>query len=949
MIGDQARNRIRKDEVLRDLHELAQEGLSESVLLKCKALADHVHLLDKHELLDDYPRHRALSALLEAVASKVRETTTSAYSQKLAAAEFIGIRDEELDDPPLKGYENRTALVIRRKRGGRHLPPEKGASPETDRNIRKRVPEALRAFLVAIEDFLASRQDMDRFVASLEAAEAKTSATSPSDVTTAALSEAVSDRQPPGSSEQQPHQRDAAAALAPSQSAVQEVAPVRGPRPPDHPAMKEAFHRLAASVKSELRHQRGRTTREANILVRWQTEQAGLFDKWAKIRSDRQDKPLSLDNDFAHIKEVFESIPSHRLVVLGQGGAGKTVLLTELALQILSSEQAGYVPVILPLTSWNPQQQDLRDWMIAQIVDRDRRLSAATGQDGTLATDLVDGDHVLPLLDGFDEIQPELRDAAIRKINDWLHEDRMLVLASRPDEYKGAVDKSEALSRAAGVTLEPLGIADIRNHLCVNACQPEKWNGAISRMEAADDDNGRRVREALSTPLMTFLAQTVYDEANAIPDELLDESLYPTVASIQDYLLNQFVPTVYRLPARRDGPDYEVDKARRWLGLLAAHLVSEDTTEFAWWKASGVLLDGPLRDLFLFLFPVGGSVFVTALIMDVATHGQGGVVLAALNYVGAFSMALLFAAGYVGTQGQRLTNQRLHGRAGAVMLRNSMTPRATLRLERLLALIAGGVFGIAPTVLCLVLWIVGGNAALLQWIPLAIFAGCAAVILVVPGSIGWFVRCSLLAMCGQLPWRFMRFLGDAHDRGVLRQYGGTYQFRHVLLQDSLAGQYIDRLLRPKRPVSGLGRLRYKLKIARIRHGDTELMVERLRAISRAYEGDEAWDAALDARLALADALVEKGDFGGAWRNFQLLRLSEVSNMARGEYRVELALARFLIMTRRPRWARWVYDALKAQLLKDVRSFDYNSSSRARQFHDELRNDPISFEDEHGGK
>lgn len=45
-----------------------------------------------------------------------------------------------------------------------------------------------------------------------------------------------------------------------------------------------------------------------------------------------------------------------------------------------------------------------------------------------------------------------------------------------------------------------------------------------------------------------------------------------------------------------------------------------------------------------------------------------------------------------------------------------------------------------------------------------------------------------LAARGRLPWRFMDFLADAHRRGVLRQVGASYQFRHVRLQDRLASQ-----------------------------------------------------------------------------------------------------------------------------------------------------------------
>lgn len=42
---------------------------------------------------------------------------------------------------------------------------------------------------------------------------------------------------------------------------------------------------------------------------------------------------------------------------------------------------------------------------------------------------------------------------------------------------------------------------------------------------------------------------------------------------------------------------------------------------------------------------------------------------------------------------------------------------------------------------------------------------------------------------GRMPWRIMRFLADAHRRGVLRQMGAVYQFRHIRLQERLAATH----------------------------------------------------------------------------------------------------------------------------------------------------------------
>jgi hypothetical protein len=47
-------------------------------------------------------------------------------------------------------------------------------------------------------------------------------------------------------------------------------------------------------------------------------------------------------------------------------------------------------------------------------------------------------------------------------------------------------------------------------------------------------------------------------------------------------------------------------------------------------------------------------------------------------------------------------------------------------------------------------------------------------------SLAWW------ALRGRLPWRLIRFLDDAHRRGVLRQTGAVHRFRHADLQRHLA-------------------------------------------------------------------------------------------------------------------------------------------------------------------
>ncbi len=78
--------------------------------------------------------------------------------------------------------------------------------------------------------------------------------------------------------------------------------------------------------------------------------------------------------------------------------------------------------------------------------------------------------------------------------------------------------------------------------------------------------------------------------------------------------------------------------------------------------------------------------------------------------------------------------------------------------------------------------------------------GCAVgAVTMLPRAWGTYtVNRTWLALRGHLPWRLMAFLTDAHRRGVLRQSGGVYQFRHARLQNHLAQIHQTRDLRPQR-------------------------------------------------------------------------------------------------------------------------------------------------------
>ncbi|KUL22083.1 NACHT domain-containing protein [Streptomyces regalis] len=66
------------------------------------------------------------------------------------------------------------------------------------------------------------------------------------------------------------------------------------------------------------------------------------------------------------------------------------------------------------------------------------------------------------------------------------------------------------------------------------------------------------------------------------------------------------------------------------------------------------------------------------------------------------------------------------------------------------------------------------------------YLSCVLGSLVESAWFGFALARGHVALRGDLPRRLMAFLDDAHRRGVLRQSGGVYRFRHVELRDRLA-------------------------------------------------------------------------------------------------------------------------------------------------------------------
>ena len=314
---------------------------------------------------------------------------------------------------------------------------------------------------------------------------------------------------------------------------------------------------------------------------------------------------------FDTVLEYFRELPEPRLLILGSAGAGKTVLVTELARRLLATRKDSEpIPVIIPVTAWDPRQTSLFDWVSEQLIRIDADLAHRV-RDGrsfiTRAQALVDRMKVLPMLDGLDEIPEAARPMATLAINryGWA---QPLVVTCRTHEYLQIIGMAQGtpVARVAAITLLPLEPADIKGYL-----GPDRnghWAKVYQRLDAKPHGASA---QALANPLMLWLAWAVYSGTGRSPDELADQYRFTNAAAIEHHLLAEFVPAVYPDSKGRSAGNRlrrllsAKSEPRRWLGFLASdkHLHSgpqarqrrqpldlfetRDVQNVAWWRFTG--------------------------------------------------------------------------------------------------------------------------------------------------------------------------------------------------------------------------------------------------------------------------------------------------------------------------------------------------------------------------
>ncbi|MBP2404673.1 hypothetical protein [Streptomyces syringium] len=617
------------------------------------------------------------------------------------------------------------------------------------------------------------------------------------------------------------------------------------------------------------------------------------------------------DDAITQLAEGYGRAPSGRLVVLGEPGAGKTVLAILLALGLLKGRsRRGPVPVLLAASSWDPVSELLDDWIVHTLAS-----SYYSGRHD-IPRKLLDRGLLLPILDGLDEIPESARRAAIHAINRALGGDRPIVVTCRSAEYEDVIEGgAPVLRRSPVVEVEPVAVDDVIAYLGdIDWPEGTDWSPVFAHLRAPGNGNSA-VTTALSTPLVVSLTRLVYRRSGGNPGDLLDSGRFDCRHAVENHLLARVIDAAYSpelLPSGRpvagDEPRWDADKARRWLTFLATYLHQHRERDLAWWLMSQRLLspwiapgigmgigtvlmmtavgwvsaagrpDNDPEDALLFATVIGIGFAIVAMVIWYATAGRspgrlsltlrGSAQRLRRGFLLGLALVMVPAAPFLAAAYFYIPQADIdrYGRPYdwslpevkdyAILLATSITlamviglavavhnwldappsrsaqasPPAFVRQDRQSSLAGALGAGVVVSATFAPALAMGSFLALFgmqsiarwehgNWFSIAATASIAAAgyqdisgfspgsptlligaLYVLPGvtvallvllSRAWtrflIVR-AVMALRGQLPWQLLAFLSDARDRGLLRQSGGTYQFRHIRLQEQLARQ-----------------------------------------------------------------------------------------------------------------------------------------------------------------
>lgn len=263
------------------------------------------------------------------------------------------------------------------------------------------------------------------------------------------------------------------------------------------------------------------------------------------------------------IGDIFDEM-NRAMLILGEPGAGKTITLLELASELVTRAEADPsfsqpIPVVFNLSSWAETQLPFRDWLVDELLAK-YSIPKKTGRAW------LDGNRILPLLDGLDEVPPGYRASCVEAINEFGGSYGLsgLAVCCRSQAYSNIPVR---LKFNGAIILQPLTPEQVDAYLSAGG------NKLLGLRELYKEDQS--VQSFAQSPLMLNIMSLAFQD---IPAELLVKESNPKV-SFRQQLFDTYVDRMLSRKGQRNQP-YTAEETKSWLTWLAKKMFGHSQATF---------------------------------------------------------------------------------------------------------------------------------------------------------------------------------------------------------------------------------------------------------------------------------------------------------------------------------------------------------------------------------